>query len=293
MSMSVSNAMRGESSVSCKRCGQFEIDDSAAEDCQNLSEHERKVVSSWIAHNAMAVITWDDIVKARTTKKPSLLVRAHFCLLWLSKKYPLGKYFSRNELLGTPDGESLAAYAWCDDLAEIDYLMDSVLTEELGYIRASVGSSNRQISPKGWMALSDRNSTDSPVGFVAMWFSPAVQDLYDDVIKPAIEATGYEPLRIDSKEHNNKIDDEIVASIRAAKFVVADYTGERGGVYYEAGFAHGLGIPVIFMAKEATEIHFDTRQFNTIFWKADDLASARDRLRNRILATLGQGPRNV
>ena len=82
------------------------------------------------------------------------------------------------------------------------------------------------------------------------------------------------------------------SSIRSARFVVADYTGARGGVYYEAGFAHGLGLPVVFMAKEGTTIHFDTRQYNTIFWKAEDLADARERLKNRILATLGRGPKN-
>ena len=35
--------------------------------------------------------------------------------------------------------------------------------------------------------------------------------------------------------------DRIIAQIRASKFVVADFTRNRGGVYYEAGFALGLG----------------------------------------------------
>ena len=42
----------------------------------------------------------------------------------------------------------------------------------------------------------------------------------------------------------NKIDDEIVAEIRRSKFIIADFShgsdGARGGVYFEAGFAHGL-----------------------------------------------------
>ena len=70
-----------------------------------------------------------------------------------------------------------------------------------------------------------------------MWFSPDVLPLWTDVIEPATRAAGYEPLRIDSKPHNGKIDDEIMASIRASRFVVSDFTGNRGGVYYEAGFA--------------------------------------------------------
>lgn len=123
-----------------------------------------------------------------------------------------------------------------------------------------------------------------------MWFSPEVRQLWTDVIDIAIKEAGYEALRIDGKEHNGRIDDEIMASIRAARFVVSDFTGNRGGVYYEAGFAHGLGLPVIFMCREGDELHFDVRQYNCIFWSFDRLEEARDRLKNRILATLGQGP---
>ena len=55
--------------------------------------------------------------------------------------------------------------------------------------------------------------------------------------------------------------------------MVADFTygddGERGGVYYEAGFAHGLNIPVFFTCQKGflEKIHFDTRQYNHIEWR--------------------------
>jgi hypothetical protein len=84
-----------------------------------------------------------------------------------------------------------------------------------------------------------------------------------------------------------------MASISGSRFVVADFTGSRGGVYYEAGFADGLDLPVIFMCREGDELHFDIRQYNCIFWKTDGLADARERLKNRILATLGQGPLKI
>src|SRR5436305_13402542 len=92
----------------------------------------------------------------------------------------------------------------------------------------------------------------------------------------AVRDAGYRPLRIDRKEHNNKIDDEIVAEIRRSKFVIADFTSEpdrpRGGVYFEAGYAMGFGTPVIWTCKEdlISQVHFDTRQFNHIIWKTPD-----------------------
>ena len=33
-----------------------------------------------------------------------------------------------------------------------------------------------------------------------------------------------------------------MAEIRRSRFVVADYTGQVNGVYFEAGFALGLGL---------------------------------------------------
>jgi nucleoside 2-deoxyribosyltransferase len=72
--------------------------------------------------------------------------------------------------------------------------------------------------------------------------------------------------------------------------LVADFSGQRNGVYFEAGFMLGLGRPVIWVCEETDlkNIHFDTRQYNTIVYTgADDL---RTRLQFRIEANLGKGP---
>ena len=90
---------------------------------------------------------------------------------------------------------------------------------------------------------------------------------------------------------------KIIAELRRARFVVADFTqgddGARGGVYYEAGFAHGRGVPIIFSCRaDAIEkVHFDTRQYNHIVWEAKKLDKFRDRLTKRIGAVIGDGPR--
>ena len=173
-------------------------------------------------------------------------------------------------------------------------MVHDVLFKELNFLVG--GSSGQyQVSPKGLLYLEGRRESVSSIGFCAMWFSPDVRPLWTEVIEPATRAAGYEPLRIDEKSHNGKIDDEIMASIRASRFVVSDFTGNRGGVYYEAGFAHGLGLPVIFMCREDAlkDIHFDIRQYNCILWTSDNLEDAREQLKNRILATLGQGPKQV
>ena len=127
-----------------------------------------------------------------------------------------------------------------------------------------------------------------------MWFDDSMTSVWENGIRPAITDAGYEAIRVDQKEHVNKIVDEIVAEIRRSRFVVADFTqgvdGPRGGVYYEAGFAHVLDIPVIFACHRDSldKVHFDTRQYNHIVWgTAEEL---RDKLAKRIAAVIGDGP---
>ena len=139
------------------------------------------------------------------------------------------------------------------------------------------------------LAESDKQ-VNSSQGFVAMWFDDSMTEAYEKGIAPGIEDAGYKPLRIDKKEFLNKIDDEIIAEIRRSRFVVADFTADRGGVYYEAGFAHGLNIPLIFTCREDTlqNIHFDTRQFPHIVWRNHN--DLRKQLADRISAVIGDGP---
>ena len=123
--------------------------------------------------------------------------------------------------------------------------------------------------------------------FVAMWFDTSVTEAYEVGILPAIEQDcGFRALRIDRKHHNNQITDEIMAGIRSAEFMVADFTGHRAGVYYEAGFARGLGREVVYCCREDAfkERHFDTSVINHVVWT--DPADLRKKLADRIRATI-------
>jgi hypothetical protein len=155
-----------------------------------------------------------------------------------------------------------------------------------------------RLTAKGWDRVDDLKRgklAEKPnQAFVAMWFSAEVQAAFTDGLKKGIMAAGYSPMRIDNSEHNNKIDDEIIAEIRKSRFLVADFTGSRGGVYFEAGFAVGLGMPVIWTCRKDkldTDLHFDTRQYNHIDWQTP--AELAERLQHRIEATIGRGTLSV
>ncbi len=206
--------------------------------------------------------------------------------------------YDKHRFLGENSDHFLQIMAWSESTRreETDFLVDYLVRREWVEKIMEGQHATYRLTVNGYIHLAELEKTviDSSKVFVAMWFDPSMESAWQDGIRPAIRNTGYTPKRIDKEEHVDKIDDRIIAEIRRSRFVVADFThgekGIRGGVYYEAGFAHGLGISVIFTCRKdlQDEIHFDTRQYNHIFWEAPD--ELRERLEERIGAVIGQGP---
>jgi nucleoside 2-deoxyribosyltransferase len=175
--------------------------------------------------------------------------------------------------------------AYCHDLEEWHWISGQMF--ELGLIEWA--DYEFRIMPPGWRRLLELSKVDkdSEQAFVAMSFHPDLDDIFNSGIAPAIVGTGYRPFRVDRNEHNERIDDLIISEIRRSGLLVADFTGQRNGVYFEAGFGLGLGLPVIWTCKddeaEKSKLHFDTRQYNHIFWK--DAQDLKEKLTNRIGAT--------
>lgn len=120
--------------------------------------------------------------------------------------------------------------------------------------------------------------------FIAMSFDVTMEKVRK-VIMDSVQNCGYIPMLIDIKEHNNQIVPEIYKEICDSEFVIADLTGQRGGVYYEAGYAVARDKDLILCCKEGENPHFDVAQINTIFWKNEQ--DLKERLIKRIQATIG------
>ena len=84
-------------------------------------------------------------------------------------------------------------------------------------------------------------------------------------LKNAIESEGFEYVIVnqDNVEHNKSINDEIIVKLKTLRIVIADFTNHRNSVYFEAGYAMGMNIPIIWTCQEGHEddMSFDTRQF--------------------------------
>ena len=288
-----------------------------------LEDCEKSRLTTWLVDqrlqgNLRPVVT-DEIVEYAVNRHPlPIYERAGRLLRCLSKQTTVAGEFislfqhsgeSTRDSFGSPiypdmptNPTFLAAMAWSESISadEIFYLVDYL--EENGWVHESFKGSDvilrsraYRVTVSGYVRIAEESTNaDASQAFVAMWFDDSVERAYDEGIAPAIRDCGFEPKRIDRDPTVDKIDDAIIAEIRRSRFLVADFThgnqGARGGVYYEAGFAHGLEIPVIFTCRAdiIDEIHFDTRQYSHITW--DNTSELRNSLRDRILARIGEGP---
>lgn len=104
--------------------------------------------------------------------------------------------------------------------------------------------------------------------FVAMPIDPTNPVLVDvlDALKEACKRCGLHAERVDEVASNERITDRILESIRKAEYVIADLTDSRPNVFYEAGYAHGLGKTPIYVARQGTKLEFDLKDYPVIFF---------------------------
>ena len=212
----------------------------------------------------------------------------------------LGDLVARPHKVGEPRpnvivfNDGTLAVTESTDFSEVQYFLKYL--KEMEWVRI-YDNDQIEITVAGYAKVQQQSTNiDSSQAFVAMWLGgdEGVEEAYEKGMKPAIQDAGYRELRIDKDPKVQKIDDAIIAEIRRSRFMVADFThgddGIRGSVYYEAGFAQGLGIHVLYSCRkdQINDLPFDTRQYYHIAWEKPE--ELRTELRNRILAIVGEGP---
>ena len=276
----------------CLRCGEFMLSGTAFSLIRRIRDPVAQAkISGWVRDqnrdNTVPIITSDVLQKVSARPLPTVGERAERLLLEaLRGQERLGGKVNIN------DPRFIAA-TYSQDANEVSFLRR--LLSDQGLIEANTLSGLCEVLPSGYLAADalTRGTARSEKGFVAMWFNEELEPAYENGFQLGILNAGYDPVRVDRVEHINRIDDEIIGLIKTASFVVADFTGHRGGVYFEAGFALGLDLPVIWCCRkeDLADLHFDIRQYNCIDWETPDELALR--LQRRIEATVGKGPKTV
>ena len=151
----------------------------------------------------------------------------------------------------------------------------------------------RQLYKKKYDKVSIPPITKRNQIFVAMMFSGETVSTYEQVYKPVIQSLNFSVMRIDEKQFNGSIIGEITTEITDSVALIADLTGNRGGVYYEAGIARGLQlcnhpIKLILTCKRSffddKKVHFDVSGDNIVLYDSDE--DLRQKLLKRLQVVL-------
>jgi nucleoside 2-deoxyribosyltransferase len=300
----------------CVRCGEFVLSGVYSVHLGNLTDIQQTNLSGYIRDNQSnyqrCIITRQIIEENKNTKvKLNPQDKADKILLTLEEISAI----PGSEIEITEESKYyylLLGKAYIINNDEWIYILQDYLEDELNYIEfikyASAGPLSARmikITPKGWDHLSKlgfRNQ-DSNTAFIAMWFNDKVKPT-KEVIKQAIRDAGYDPKIVNEDPFNGDIVNQIITLINQSRFVVADLTGQRQGVYFEAGYAKGLNLPVIYTVRDdqidpkkptkdnpdLLKVHFDLNHQNLISWNNKNLDKFQNMLTNQITATIGVGP---
>ena len=142
----------------------------------------------------------------------------------------------------------------------------------------------------GWRSYDEEKQgrVAGKYGFIAMKFGDAaLETLARDTIKLTLKAElNFDVVDMRDIARAGIIDNIMRAQIRNAAFVIVDLTHDNSGAYWEAGYAEGLGKPVIYICEKVkfdqAKTHFDTNHCTTVLWAQDD----SEQFRQQLVATL-------
>src|SRR5664279_3647474 len=135
-----------------------------------------------------------------------------------------------------------------------------------------------------------------PVCFVIQPFDAGKFDKrFDDVYKPAIEAAGLQPYRVDRDPAVEVAIDAIEDGIRSATICLADITTDNPNVWYELGFAFAAGRPVVMVCSQeriGKKYPFDIQHRSIIPYQLEsisDFSKLQEDIKLKLVALLEKG----
>ena len=275
--------------VSCRRCGEYEMTD-----ILSVSPPRNRTdayILSGVLRNASAegrrllltTMTVDDLIKNAPVPADPLASIDDILEIVFHRTKEFGSLVGLD-----PEVDYPLIYARSSN--EFDKLLGAAV--KLEYIWTIAGN-QCVLTLKGWEKIGELRKlgpTNNKVAFMAMPFGDSfLDDVYKNHIQPAMGQTGFQIRRVTEGQGAGLIDDQIRVGIRNSRFLVAELTKENRGVYWEAGFAEGLGKKVIYLcrveAEAKLETHFDTSHLTTVMWQESKLDDAMVRLKATVRAT--------
>ena len=281
-----SAAQQGRSEIhtlTCRRCGNFRITQDACEDIRGDVSFLRAAARQHAERGRPLTIThenWGHLIETHAQTTISENIEKLLSYIARHCERP-GNSVPLKKELDYPiiDAKNENEFDWY-----LQHLQSS------GYLRGL--GIQYDLTAKGWDHVISPGGSGMIPGrcFVAMSFDEEHAAIFDEGIAPAVQDAGYEPIWMKDVLTNDDICHTMNVEIRKAQFLVADFTGLKGGVYYEAGFARGLGRQVFWTvhADSMKSVHFDTNHYQYVCWKTHE--ELKTQLSAKIVDLMGYGP---
>jgi hypothetical protein len=283
----------------CPRCGEFSLSRTLVADLPGTlrKEPDAAMQLSHALRRAQETNPWvlfttktlDEILRRplpRPTEQADLLVR------WLAKNADgPGELVSISAAThaGIVGAKSAAGFGLIVDHLFSIGLIKGHHSQTIG----SQGAAQATLSFAGWEYFEslDQGTKSYRKAFMAMKFGDlTLNTILETAFKPAAHEAGFELFNLEDVPKAGLIDDRMRVEIQSSDFLIADLTHENAGAYWEAGYAEGLGKPVIYTCEqrkfETAKTHFDTNHHLTVLWDASAPHVAGVKLKSTIRATL-------
>lgn len=295
---------RSSATVACPVCGTYEITGEAIDVVAHwsLSDDQRMAIAFAVRRMTDRPATplfTSGVLRAlrETAALPAPEALLDEAVLWIGRHSKgVGQVFQIDyreyrAILGTPDEQAFDfVAAWMLESGLFAGFKPAALSPE------PIPLSNCTLTPAGWTRYAQLNQSQAlHYGFMAMKYGdPELDAVVEDHFVPEVGKTGFDLRRLDQGQPAGLIDDQLRVMIRTSRFVVCDLTHGNRGAYWEAGFAEGLGKPVIYTCRKDVfdnrqhdhHPHFDTNHMVTVLWDPGDVSKAAIRLKDTVRATL-------
>lgn len=286
------------SGFDCPHCGKYFISGTARhylEEGIDRDSRESRLLSHLIRNRSISKtsesLSLTDIKAYLQFEFPTLSEQILNLIEWIGKNTRPGEGLDVTDVIlqpiigaETPKGVQLV----------ILHLKDEKLIESEDYL--TLDQYNKwsvELTVAGWREYDEMKTAraESKKAFIAMDFkNDAVCTIVNDVFKPAVKQTGFILRDLREGARAGLIDSRLRVEIRLSRFMIVDLTDDNYGAYWEAGFAEGIGIPVIYTCEkskfEEVGTHFDTNHQLTVPWDKNNPLEAGDLLKAIIRATL-------
>lgn len=234
---------------------------------------------AWNKQDKDANLTHEEITQVlKKCYIPKIPKRKELIIEYIGDNTGIGFGIDINEYVQEKHALKLKAFSGCINDADLFMLAESLYNNQylsLNLKQMKIFNHGLYLTELGWQVYEQIKSskTNNKQAFMAMSFGSekdgsdkTQRNFFEETLKPAIAATGFSISRVDDNFRAGLIDNTLLDDISSARFMVADLTHGNQGVYWEAGYAEALEIPVIYICQKDAKPHFDVRNRNTIIF---------------------------